>query len=362
MKRCCLAVCLFLLVHLPAAADGYRLETVAEGLAHPWSIAFLGDGRMLVTERSGRLRIIDDQGLRPASVSGVPPVFDKSQGGLFEVLPAPDFADSGIVYLSYAHGDAQANATRVMRARLVDDALVERRVIFTAQPAKDTPVHYGGRMCWRGDGTLMVGLGDGFDDREAAQKLNTHLGTIVRLNPDGSIPDDNPFVARVGALPAIFSYGHRNVQGLLCEGDAIWAHEHGPRGGDELNRIERGGNYGWPVATHGIDYNGARISPYTRRDGTRDPEVHWTPSIGPSALMRYDGDRFPDWRGDLFVATLVEDGVRRLHMRDGAVVEQSVLLEALGTRVRDLRAGPDGALYALTDAADGAVIRILPSD
>jgi len=362
MKRACLAVCLFLLVHLPAGADGYRLETVADGLAHPWSIAFLADGRMLVTERSGRLRIVDEDGLQATPVSGVPPVFDKSQGGLFEVLPAPDFAESGDLYLSYAHGDEAANATRVMRARLVDGALVDQRVIFSAQPVKDTPVHYGGRMCWLGDGTLVLGLGDGFDYREAAQAPDSHLGAIVRLNPDGSIPDDNPFVGRTGALPAIFSYGHRNVQGLLCQGGQLWAHEHGPRGGDELNRIEAGGNYGWPVATHGIDYNGARISPYTQRPGMRDPEVIWTPSIGPSALMRYDGTRFPDWRGDLFVATLVEKGVRRLHMREGAVVEQSVVLKELGKRVRELKGGPDGALYALTDAPDGAVIRVLPAD
>ncbi len=357
-----LVLCLLCLAPAAAMAQGYRLDTLAEGLDHPWSVAFVDDGRMLVTEKAGRLLLLDAQGQRLAEVEGVPPVFDKSQGGLFEVLPAVDFADSGMLYLSYAHGDAQANATRVLRARLQGERLVEGKVIFTAEPMKDTPVHYGGRMCWHGDGTLILGLGDGFDFREAAQRLDSHFGAIVRLNADGSIPQDNPFVGQSGALPAIYSYGHRNVQGLLCDSDAVWAHEHGPRGGDELNRIERGVNYGWPVATHGIDYSGARISPYTQVEGMRDPVVHWTPSIGPSALARYTGDRFPAWQGDFFVATLVEPGVRRLQMRDGAVVAQQRLFEALGTRIRDIRSGPDGALYVLTDGADAALIRVLPAD
>ncbi|MEQ9478135.1 MAG: PQQ-dependent sugar dehydrogenase [Algiphilus sp.] len=362
LTRFRLALCLLCVAPLTMAAEDYRIDTLAEGLDHPWSLAFIGDGRMLITEKAGRLFLLDAQGQRLARVEGVPAVFDKSQGGLFEVLPAPDFADSGMLYLSYAHGDAQANATRLLRARLQGDRLVEGEVIFTAEPTKDTPVHYGGRMCWRGDGTLMLGLGDGFDYREAAQALDSHLGTLVRLNPDGSIPQDNPFVGRAGSLAAIYSYGHRNVQGLYCDGDAVWAHEHGPRGGDELNRIEPGGNYGWPVATHGIDYSGARISPYTEIEGMRDPMVHWTPSIGPSALTRYAGERFPDWQGDFFVATLVEPGARRLQMRDGAVVAQQRLFEALGTRIRDIRSGPDGALYVLTDGADAALHRILPAD
>jgi glucose/arabinose dehydrogenase len=359
MRRllCCV---LLLLAGSAAQAEDYRVETVAEGLDHPWSLAFLPDGRMLVTERVGRLRVIGTDGSLSAPVEGVPAVHAESQGGLFDVLPARDFADSGQIYLSYADGPAGANATALMRARLEGGELIASEPLFRAKPAKDTPVHYGGRMCWMADGTLLLGMGDGFDFREQAQDPDNHLGTIVRLTADGGVPEDNPF-ADGGGRPEVYSYGHRNVQGLLCDADGVLAHEHGPQGGDELNRIEAGANYGWPVVTGGLDYNNARVTPFDSRPGMLPPLLEWTPSIGPSGLTRYSGDAFPEWQGDLFVATLVEPGVRRVRLRGDEILGQEVLFEAQGQRIRDVRAGPDGALYLLTDAEDGAVLRVLPA-
>lgn len=356
------AMLLMLVLSLPAQAQ-YRIETVAGGLAHPWSLAFLPDGRLLVTERAGRLRIIADGELLPEPVAGVPEAYVASQGGLFEVLPAPDFAASGYICLSLAHGNAGANATRLVRGRLENHGFVDPQVLFTAHPTKDTPVHYGGRMAWLPDGTLVLGLGDGFDYREQAQRLDSHTGTLVRLNPDGSVPADNPFVGREDALPEIWSYGHRNVQGLVHDAQrgVLWQHEHGPRGGDELNRIEPGRNYGWPVVSHGVDYSGARVTPYTEMAGMEAPLLHWTPSIAPAGMALYEGELFPDWRGDLFVAALAERSVRRIVLRDGRPVDQEILFTELGERIRDVRSGPDGALYLLTDSVDGRVLRVVPA-
>lgn len=347
-----------------AATPELRVESVAQGLDHPWSLAFLPDGRMLVTERPGRLRIIDASGaLLEAPVAGVPAVYDDSQGGLFDILLAPDFSTSGVVYLSFAHGDAAANHTRVVRARLTGTALDDVTPIFTSMPAKATPVHYGGRMAWLADGTLVIGIGDGFDLRESAQDLATHTGSIVRLHPDGRVPADNPYVEVPGARPELFSIGHRNPQGLVYDAanDLLLSHEHGPKGGDELNHVTAGSNYGWPVITHGVDYTGARVTPFRQMPGMQQPLIDWTPSIGPSGMAIYDGDRFVDWQGDLFVSTLVERGIRHI-ARDGVVLgaQQILLAERLG-RVRDVQSGPDGALYVLTDAADGEVLRITPA-
>lgn len=350
---------------LPAvAATALQVETLASGLAYPWSVAFLPDGRWLITERAGQLRILDESGLQAAPVTGVPAVYAASQGGLFDVLPAPDFAESGQLYLSFAHGRPKANATRVVRARLDGDRLVEVTPIFTASPDKNTPVHYGGRMAWLPDGTLLLTLGDGFDFREAAQQLDSHLGSIVRLHADGSIPADNPFVGQPQALDAIYTYGNRNVQGLVVDGRSgrVYAHEHGPRGGDEINVLQAGGNYGWPVATHGIDYSGAVISPYTQRPGMIDPVVVWTPSIAPSGMALYQGSLFPEWQGDLLVSTLAERSLRRVDLdATGRVVGQQTLLDDRNTRFRDVRVAPDGAIIVLTDAPDGEVLRLTPA-
>lgn len=346
-----------------AAEPAWRAETVAEGLVHPWSLAFLPDGRLLVTERAGRLRVIADGRLLPEPVTGVPEAFVASQAGLFEVLPAPDFEDSRLLYLSLASGERRANATRVVRGRLEGSALVAVEEVFLARPQQATPVHYGGRMLFLPDGTLLVTLGDGFNYREQAQALDSHFGTIVRVNADGSVPADNPFVNTPGALPEIWSYGHRNVQGIVLDPvtGRVYAHEHGPRGGDELNLIEPGRNYGWPVVTHGVDYTGAIITPFTEREGMEPPLIDWTPSIAPAGMTRYDGALFPEWSGQLFIAALAGQHVVRVALdADGQPTAQARLFEALGERFRDVRTGPDGSLYLLTDSPRGRVLRIVP--
>ena len=342
-----------------------RVEVVAEGLEHPWSLAFLPDGRELVTERPGRLRIIDGGRLSPP-VEGVPPVLAEGQGGLFDVVPHPDFAENGWLYLSYAHGTPERNATRLARARLENDALVDLEVLFTAAPWKGTPVHFGGRVAFLPDGTLLLTLGDGFDRREDAQRLDNHFGKIVRLHDDGTVPGDNPFVATPEALPEIWSYGHRNPQGLAVvppglpgEG-TVHAHEHGPAGGDEINRIEPGGNYGWPIATRGRDYSGAAISPFADYPGTRPPLVDWTPSIAPAGLAIASGAMFPALEGELLVAALKSRELRRVRLDEsGRALGEAVLLEGHG-RLRDVRTAPDGSLRVLVDAEGGRVLRLSP--
>ncbi len=353
--------CAALLPLSGAMAQDYRVETVADGLEKPWSIAFLPDGRMLVTEHPGRLRVIEDGQLVDAPVEGLPPIFSSGQAGLFEVMPAADFADSGVLYLSFAHGTEDANHTRVVRARFDGRRLSDVEPIFTTHPAKSGDAHGGGRMMLLPDGTLLLTMGDGFFFREESQKLDSHMGTIVRINTDGSVPADNPFVGRDGVLPEIYSYGHRHVQGLALDGDRLYAHEHGPRGGDEINLIEPGNNYGWPVITYGRDYSRALISPFTEREGMEQPLLQWTPSIAPAGLALYEGDLFPQWRGSLLVAALAEKSLRRVEMANGRPGRQEVLLEDLGERMRDVRVGPDGAVYLATDEKDGRVIRLVPA-
>ena len=347
----------------PTLSRDYQIDTVTDRLNWPWSVAFLPDGRLLVTERGGDLHQIVDGRLIEEPIAGTPDVYAHSQGGLFEALPHPDFATNGWIYLSYAHGPPDANATRVSRARLDGDRLVDLEVLFTAEPTKDTPVHYGGRMAWLPDGTLVLGLGDGFDYRESAQKPDSHLGTIVRIGEDGSVPDDNPFVGRSDALDEIWSYGHRNVQGLAwdAERQVLWQHEHGPRGGDEINRIRPGENYGWPIASDGIDYSGAQITPYTERPGMVDPIIVWTPSIAPAGLAVVRDSVFEDWDGDLLVSALAARELRRIELAGTDVVDQHVLLDELGERLRDVRVGPDGGVYVLTDAAEGRLLRLDPA-
>jgi glucose/arabinose dehydrogenase len=346
------------------AAD-YRIDVVAEGLDHPWSLAFLPGGDFLVTERAGELKKVSPDG-HQVQVSGVPDVFASGQAGLFDVLLEPGFDGRAGddrrrgVFLAYACGTVRENHLCVARGQLVGSELMQVREIFRARPGKYGDAHYGGRMAWLADGTLLVTLGDGFDFREEAQKLSSHLGTIVRLNPDGSIPADNPFVQVDGALPEIFSLGHRNVQGLVYDAgnDRVIAHEHGPRGGDEINLIRAGRNYGWPLATDGRDYTGAMVTPFKRYEGTEQPLWSWTPSIAPSGLTLYDGHQFPHWRGNLFVGALANKSVHRVVLSEGRVVESERLFSELGERIRDVRQGPDGALYLLTDSADGRLLRV----
>lgn len=361
MKK--LLACLILFALVPRVmAEDFRIDTVAEGLENPWSLAFLPDGRMLVTERAGRLRIIDDGALLPEAVSGVPQPYVNSQAGLFEVLPAPDFADSGMIYLSLAEGTAGANSLRVVRGRLQGTALTGVEEIFRAQPLRSTPVHYGARMLWLPDGTLLVGYGDGFDYREDAQRLSNHTGSVFRLNADGSAPDGNPFSDRPGAGPDIFTYGHRNVQGIAYDpvDNRIWQHEHGPRGGDELNILESGANYGWPIVAHAVNYSGAHVTPFSELPGVRHPVHIWQSAIAPGGLAVYRGELFSEWDGNVLVAGLGSRAIHRLVIEDEQVVNEQRLFESLDQRMRDVRVGPEGAIYILTDHAYGAVLRITP--
>lgn len=357
MKRL-LHFCLICFLVSPVCATEYNIETVAGGLSHPWSIAFLPGGDMLVTERSGRLRRISDGQLEATSIGNLPELYVGGQGGLLDILLDPGFAANKILYLSYSSGNRSANSTSVISAKLDGNRLVDVRNIFTAQPDKDTPHHFGARMALMPDKTLLVTVGEGFDYREQAQSLESHLGKVIRINTDGSVPTDNPFVGRENARPEIWTWGHRNPQGILVSADGtVWLHEHGPRGGDELNLIEPGKNYGWPAITYGMDYSGAIISPYTEWEGMEQPLHEWTPSIAPSGLAIYEADLFPEWKGDLFIGALVDREVRKIELQpDGSSTEQELFSE-ISARVRDVRVGPGGALFILVP---DKVIRITP--
>ncbi|ARU86862.1 PQQ-dependent sugar dehydrogenase [Pseudomonas sp. M30-35] len=348
-----------------SATTDYRIETFTEGLENPWAMAFLPDGRMLVTERAGRLRIIAANGqLQAQPVAGLPEIYATSQAGLLEVKLDPEFSTNQRIFISYSYGDRDANNTRLASARLVDNQLQDLKTIFTALPAKAGSSHYGGRIAFLPDNSLLLTLGDGYDYREEAQNLSNHLGKIIRINRDGSVPADNPFVDVKDAAPEIYSYGHRNVQGIVYvpELKRIYSHEHGPRGGDELNLIKPGINYGWPLITYGVDYNGAQISPYTELEGLEQPLLQWTPSVAPSGLMVYSGSRFKYWQGDLFASTLAEKSVRRIRMKDGMLAGQEVLFEELDERIRAVYGGPDGYIYLLTDNPQGRVLKVIPTE
>lgn len=345
-----------------ATARAERVTEMARGLDHPWSLAFLPDGNVLVTERAGRLLRLE-RGRPPQQITGVPAVYNHSQGGLFDVVLHPRFAQNRLLYLSYAGGSAGRNQTMIARARLDGNRLVDVRTVFQVRPAKDTPVHYGGRMAFLPDGSLVMTTGDGFDYREQAQRLQSGLGKIVRLNGQGRALAGNPFVAVKGAQASIWSYGHRNPQGLAVDPvtGRLWAHEHGPRGGDEINLIRRGGNYGWPVATFGLDYSGATISPFKRYQGVIDAELVWVPSIAPSGLAVYRGSLWPAWNGDLIIGALAAQEVRRIDVdSSGRVVGQSRIFPSIKARLRDVRVAPDGAVWLTTDEAKGRVLRVTP--
>jgi aldose sugar dehydrogenase len=342
----------------------FRLVEVAGGLANPWSLAFLPGGDMLVTERPGRLRLIRGGKLEREPVAGAPKVAAQSQGGLLDVVPHPDFARNRLIYLSYAGSGEGGAGTEVMRAKLDGASLEEGKVIFRVEPKTGGGNHYGSRLLFAPDGTLYISTGDRFTFRDQAQNLGNHLGKIIRLKDDGTVPDDNPFKDKEGARPEIFSYGHRNTQGLaLRPGTSqIWQHEHGPRGGDEVNLLKAGANYGWPKITYGVDYSGAIISDKKEAPGMEQPVVYWVPSIAPSGMAFYAGDKFPAWKGDLFVGALGLTHLRRLHLQGDRVTEQEVLLEDLGERIRDVRNGPDGFLYIVTDSPrNGRVLRLEPA-
>lgn len=349
----------------PAGETALKADVVADGLVNPWSIAFLPDGSMLVTEREGRLRVIRDGALVPEPVAGTPDVLVWNQAGLFEVLPHPDFAGNGVLYLTYANGSKKANATRLARAVFDGSTLTNFEVLYDAIPTKDTGHHYGGRLAWGGDGRLYMTIGEGAKYKERAQDMSTSFGAVLRLNEDGSIPADNPKFGD-GERPELFTKGHRNPQGLAFDAErgVLWEEEHGPRGGDEINLIEAGNNYGWPLATYGIDYNGARVTPFTEYEGTTQPVKHWTPSIAPSGLAVYRGDLFAGWDGDLLVGALAGAALHRIIMDGKTPVGEERYLLDRGERVRDVRVGPDGAIYVATERYDddhaGKVLRLTP--
>jgi aldose sugar dehydrogenase len=326
-------------------------------------MAFLPDGSILVTERPGRLRLIKDGSLLTEPIAGVPLVHTGGQAGLFDIVLHPDFAHNHVVYLTYAAGTSAANGTQVARALFDGSALRDLQVIFKAMPLKRADNHYGGRLAFLPDGTFALTIGEGFEYREKAQDLSSDLGKIVRLNADGSVPQDNPFLRQASARPEIYTWGHRNPQGLIFDAPSgrLYETEHGPRGGDELNIIVAHRNYGWPVITYGMDYSGAYVSPYTQRPGLEQPVIYWTPSIAPSGLALYRGDKFPAWQGDLFVGALAFRHLRRVHLDPGGnVIDQEELLNDLHWRIRDVRSAPDGYLYVCTDESDGRVLRLEP--
>lgn len=340
----------------------YVLETVAEGLVLPWGIAFLPNGDMLVTELDGRLRLISNGALVNEAVSNVPEVYRASQGGLMDIVIHPDFATNQMIYLSLAVGSPESNALRVIRARFTGDSLENIQTVFEAAPRKNTPVHYGGRMTFMADKTLLITVGDGFDYREEAQNPSNHFGSIVRVTDEGKVPEDNPYVNSDMAQPEIWSFGHRNQQGIVYDPvrDVVFESEHGPRGGDELNLIEPMKNYGWPAISWGLDYSGGRISPFTEYEGLEQPLVYWTPSIGPSGMTVYRGAAFPEWDGDILLSSLIFNHVVRVDMDELVAGEQEVLFSEVGERIRDVRTGPDGAIYLLLEGENGRVMKVKP--
>ncbi len=351
----------------PAAVAGVvRAETVARGLQHPWALAFLPDGRLLVTERPGRLRVVTTAGAVSAPVAGVPAVEASGQGGLLDVALDPAFAQNRLVYLSFAEaGEGGTAGTAVARGRLSDDAsaLTGVQVIYRQQPKVAGGRHFGSRLVFGRDGLLFVTQGDRGDYSPQAQELGSLVGKVVRIAPDGSVPAGNPFAGRAGARAEVFSYGHRNVQAAALDPATgrLWTVEHGARGGDELNAPEAGRNYGWPVITYGVDYSGARIGEGTAREGMEQPAYYWDPVIAPSGAAFVTGDRYPGWKGSLVVGSLGTRSLVRLALRDGRVAAEERHLGDFGQRVRDVRQGPDGYLYLVTDAPDGQVARVVPA-
>ena len=343
-------LCLNLFFAGSSLAQDYQIKTLATGLDKPWSITSIGKGIFLVTEKSGRLVRLNSDG-SITTIEGTPPVYFANQGGLLEVLADTDFMKNGVVYLSFAGGDKSANRTTVVKATLSGDALIDVETILEVSPDKEGPAHYGGKLAFLPDGTLLVSVGEGYKYREEAQNLEWELGKLLRIRTDGAAPTDNPFP---NTAPRVFSYGHRNPQGLIYDdaSDRILMVEHGPKGGDELNHIVAGRNYGWPAITYGVDYSGAVISPFTEAEGMEQPLTYWVPSIGPSGLAIYRGELFPEWKGDLLLGSLINEEMRRLKFDGDAVVEDEAIFPEIKGRVRDVRVIEDGKIVAVTEEGD----------
>ena len=356
-------------VTVKSEKQAFTVETVAEGLERPWGLAFLPDGRMLVTEKAGKLRLVSPDGKVAPPVSGLPKVDARGQGGLLDVAAAPDFATSRLVYFTFSEaGEDGVNGTALGRGRLADNAarLEDVGVIWRQAPKYASTLHFGSRIVFGPDNTLFVGVGERSNPefRVKAQALDETLGKVVRLDMDGKPAKGNPFEGRDDAKPEVWSYGHRNIQGAALNpaDKTLWVVEHGPRGGDELNRVEPGKNYGWPVITYGVEYSGGPVGEGQQsKPGMEQPVHYWAPSIGTSGLAFYSGDALPGWKGSVFVGGLAIPSLTRLELVDGKVAKEERLLEDLGERIRDVRQGPDGLIYLLTDNPEGRVLRLKPA-
>jgi glucose/arabinose dehydrogenase len=348
-----------------SSAGQLDVHTVASGLVNPWSLAFLPDGRMLVTERPGRMRIVSTEGQLSPPLKGVPEVWASGQGGLLDVVVDKAHAQNGTIYFCYAERASGGGRAAVARARLNDGGgrLDDVEVVFRQDGPLSAGNHYGCRIAQANDGNLFVTLGDHFSPRDEAQNLGNHLGKLIRITPDGSAPADNPFVGRNDARPEIWSYGHRNQQGLAINpaSGELWESEHGPRGGDEINIIGKGRNYGWPAIGYGVDYSGAAIHASAARDGMEQPVKYWVPSIAPSGMTFYSARLFPKWSGSLFTGALKGKMLVRLSLKDNTVTGEERLLQNLNERIRDVRQGPDGALWLLTDSSAARILRVSPA-
>ena len=338
----------------------YEVETIANGLVHPWGMAFLPDGDILVTERPGRLRRISNGELLDQAIRGLPDISQRGQGGLLDVVLHPDFQLNQLIFLAYAGKSIRGYGTEVLRAKLVENELKDISIIFKALPKSLGGRHFGGRLLFSQDKKLFVTLGDR-GDRPRAQDLTDHAGSLIRIKADGVVPADNPFVQTSNASADIYSYGHRNIQGITRKPgqNIIWTHEHGPQGGDEINIIQAGVNYGWPIITYGVNYGtGTKIGEGTHKKGLRQPLYHWTPSIAPSGMTFYTGQEFPKWQNNLFVGSLKFGLLVRLVIENQEIVHEERMLNHAYGRIRDVRQGPDGSLYLLTDEKQGSVLKL----
>jgi len=351
--------------NFPSSAGPLTVETFATGLVHPWGFAFLSGGRLLVTERPGRMRIVAKDGRLSPPIAGLPKIYAYDQVGLADVALDRAFDRNRTIYFCFTEPAGHGGEVAMARAKLDDEGgprLEHVKIIFHQEGPVSTGLNLGCRIAQAQDGSLFLALGDHYFPRKEAQNLANHIGKIIRVWPDGAVPPDNPFVGRDDAKPEIWSYGHRNPQGLIFHPQTgkLWEHEHGPQGGDELNLIEKGLNYGWPVIGYGIDYNGTKIHESTHKDGMEQPRRHWTPSIAPSGMTFYDGELFPAWRGNLFIGSLERKMLLRIEVSGETFGNEERLLRGFPDRIRDVHQGPDGALWLLTDSSAGRVLRVLP--
>jgi aldose sugar dehydrogenase len=339
----------------------FKVDTVASTLANPWGITFLPDGRMLVTDRSGEILIVKDDVLTGEKIENVPAVYVNGQGGLLDIVAHPDYATNGWIYLTYAKPVGDGGATTLARTKLEGNKFVSFEELFTAQPAVNSEVHFGSRIVFDGKGYVFFSSGER-GTKENAQNLGNHLGKVLRLHEDGKIPTDNPFVGQSDAKPEIWSYGHRNPQGLVYdkETETLWEHEHGPKGGDEVNKIEKAKNYGWPVITYGINYDDTPITDLKEKEGLEQPVTYWVPSIAPCGMAMVKSDKFKDWKGNLLVGALALKHVARVVLKDGKYVEQEKLLTNVG-RVRAVVESPDGFIYVATEGP-GLLLKLSPAE